>query len=501
MEKIRTYMAIDLKSFYASVECVERGLDPLTANLVVADESRTEKTICLAVTPSLKKYGLSGRSRLFEVVQRVKEINRERLRRAPEGKFVGSSFNASDLSSPDIALSYVVAPPRMAKYMEVSAKIYAIYLRYVAPEDVHVYSVDEVFIDATDYLAVYRKSPEEFARLLIAEVLKETGITATAGIAPNLYLAKVALDIWAKRVEADENGARVAVLDEAIYRKELWDHRPLTDFWRIGRGYEKRLEENGMYTMGDVARCSLGAPTARHNEDLLYRLFGVNAELLIDHAWGYEPCTIADVKAYQPAANSLSSGQVLPFPYSFEKAKLIVREMAESLALSLVRKRLVTDQIVLLVGYDAENVKRGYLGEVRRDRYGRKTPKDGRGTHRFEGQTSSAALLTEAFVSLFERIAEKGLSVRRMTLTACRVFPESEARATLPVQLDLFTDYEKKQREEEQKRVFLEKEKKRQRAILAVREKYGKNTIVKGIDLEEGATEMERNKTVGGHKA
>lgn len=496
----KTYLAIDLKSFYASVECVDRGLNPLTTHLVVADESRTEKTICLAVTPPLKEYGLSGRSRLFEVVQRVKEINAERRKRAG-GRLTGESYDAKELLSPSLALSYVIAPPRMARYMEVSAKIYSIYLKYVAPEDIQVYSVDEVFIDATDYLRVYRKSAEEFAKTLISEVLRETGITATAGIAPNLYLAKVALDIEAKHVQADENGARVAVLDEMSYRKKFWSHRPLTDFWRVGKGYAKRLEENGLFTMGDIARCSLGKPTDYYNEDLLFRLFGVNAELLIDHAWGEEPCTLADIKAYRPSTNSISAGQVLASPYSFEKAKLVVWEMADSLALDLVKAGLVTDQIVLYVGYDVENVKRGYLGEVKRDRYGRETPKDGRGTYNFERQTSSATLLTEAFVSLFERIADKRLSVRRMSLTACRVVPEGEKRADAPVQLDFFTD----PREQEAKRFAeeekLAREKKRQTAILALKEKYGKNTIVKGKNLEEGATEMERNGRVGGHKA
>ncbi len=353
----RIYIAIDLKSFYASVECVERGLDPMSTNLVVADMSRTEKTICLAVSPSLKSYGIPGRPRLYEVVQKLKEVNAKRLRKAANPIFIGESYDSKELkASPEMAISYIVAPPRMALYMEYSTKIYGIYLKYIAPEDIHVYSIDEVFIDATDYLKLYKLTPREMAMMLIRDVLKTTGVTATAGIGTNLYLAKIAMDIQAKHTKADKDGVRIAELDEMTYRKLLWTHRPLTDFWRVGKGYATKLEENGMYTMGDVARCSIGKPQEPYNEDLLYKLFGIGAELLIDHAWGWEPCTIADIKAYKPKTNSIGSGQVLHKPYSFDKAKLIVREMTDLLVLDLVEKGLVTDQMVLTVGYDIENL-------------------------------------------------------------------------------------------------------------------------------------------------
>ncbi|MGM9597861.1 MAG: DNA methylase, partial [Eubacteriales bacterium] len=382
----KTYIAIDLKSFYASVECVERGLNPMTTNLVVADKSRTEKTICLAVTPSLKALGIPGRARLFEVSSKVREVNAARRQKAPRRVFTGTSSDATVLHAhPEYRLDYIVAPPRMAHYMEFSTRIYQIYLKYIAPEDIHVYSIDEVFIDATDYLGIYKLSARELAMKIILDVLESTGITATAGIGTNLYLCKIALDIQAKHIPADKNGVRIAELDEMSYRRLFWSHRPLTDFWRVGKGYAKKLEDHGLYTMGDIARCSLGSVTDRYNEDLLYKLFGVNAELLIDHAWGYEPCTIADIKAYKPESNSLGSGQVLKCPYTFQKAKLVVREMADALALDLVDKKLMTDQLVLTVGYDVENltdtgIHGGYHGAVTTDRYGRQIPKHANGT-------------------------------------------------------------------------------------------------------------------------
>lgn len=438
----RTYIAIDLKSFYASVECIERGLDPLGANLVVADASRTEKTICLAVSPSLKAHGISGRARLFEVVQRVKEVNAERLRKAPGHKFTGSSYYAAELKeSPELSLDYVIAPPQMAHYMECSTKIYQVYLNYVAPEDIHVYSIDEVFIDATSYLRTYRLTAREFAMKMIMDVLSRTGITATAGIGTNLYLCKIAMDIEAKHLQADKNGVRIAELDEMSYRRSLWSHRPLTDFWRVGSGYAKKLEANGMFTMGDVARRSVT------DEWTLYKLFGINAELLIDHAWGWEPCTIEEIKAYRPSTNSISSGQVLHCPYSFEKAKLITREMADMLALDLVDKGLVTDQIVLTIGFDIENLRdpaiRGqYHGAVTTDHYGREVPKHAHGTGNLGRHTSSTKQIMEAASALFDSIVDKNLLIRRINVTANHVIEE----AALPKepeaeQLDLFTDY------------------------------------------------------------
>ena len=502
--KNRTYIAIDLKSFYASVECMERRLDPMTTNLVVADSSRTEKTICLAVSPSLKAYGIPGRARLFEVVQKVKEVNARRLHDAPGHTFTGTSCNDLELkSSPGLSLDYVIAPPRMAHYMECSTRIYNVYLKYVAPEDIHVYSIDEVFIDATDYLNTYKLSAREFAMKMILDVLKTTGITATAGIGTNLYLSKIAMDIWAKHIPADKNGVRIAELNEMSYRRLLWSHRPLTDFWRVGKGFAKKLEENGLYTMGDIARCSVGKPTDFYNEDLLYGLFGINAELLIDHAWGWEPCTIAEIKAYKPSTKSLGSGQVLQYPYSFEKAKLIVREMAELLVLELVEKELLTDQMVLTIGYDIENLtdtkrRQAYLGEITTDRYGRSIPKQAHGSINLDRHTSSTKLIVKAVVELFDRIVDEKLLVRRANLVANHVVDEAAVReAGSPEQLDLFTDYEAAKQEEAK----LEREKRMQKATLAIRKKYGKNAILKGINLEEGATTIDRNRQIGGHKA
>jgi DNA polymerase V len=504
-KKERVYLAIDLKSFYASVECMERGLDPITTNLVVADASRTEKTICLAVSPALKAYGIPGRARLFEVVQRVKEINRERKLKAPGGVFTGSSVHSWELKKrPDLALDYIAAPPRMAFYIEYSTRIYDIYLKYVAPEDMHVYSIDEIFCDVTDYLETYQMTPRELAMRMLWDVYDTTGITATAGIGSNLYLAKIAMDIVAKHVEPDENGVRIAQLDEMSYRKLLWSHKPLTDFWRVGGGYAKKLAEHGMFTMGDVARCSVGPPNSYHNEDLLYKLFGVNAELLIDHAWGWEPCTIADIKAYRPQTNSLGSGQVLQCPYSCEKTRLIVREMVDLLALDLVDKHVVTDQMVLTIGYDVENLKNrsNYSGEVTTDRYGRKIPRHSHGSVNLGCWTSSTKKITEAVLGLFDQIADPSLLVRRVNIVANHIQDESvQAEKDNFEQLDLFTDYEALEREREAEKAELEREKKLQNAMLDIKKKFGKNAILKGMNLEEGAMTIKRNEQIGGHKA
>lgn len=497
----RKYLCIDLKSFYASVECVERGLNPLTTNLVVADKSRTEKTICLAVTPSLKSYGVSGRARLFEVVQKVREINNQRRRNAPEREFTGASSSSVELEkNPSLELDYIVAPPRMAYYMEYSTRIYNVYLKFIAPEDIHVYSIDEVFIDITHYLATYKMTAHDFARTLIQEVLKTTGITATAGIGTNMYLAKIAMDIEAKHIPADEDGVRIAELDEMSYREKLWSHKPLTDFWRVGKGIATKLERYGIYTMGDVARYSL------IDEDFLYKLFGINAELLIDHAWGWEPCTIADVKSYKPSTNSLSSGQVLQTPYYFNKAKLVTREMTELLVLDLVEKGLVTNQIVLTVGYDIENltndtIRNTYKGEIITDHYGRQVPKYAHGTANLTRQTSSAKLIVDATMELFDKIVNKGLLVRRITIAACKLERENEIKEKPPEQLDLFTDYEALEKKRRQEEETLDREKRMQEAVLSIKKKYGKNAILKGMNLEEGATAKDRNSQIGGHKA
>lgn len=503
--KQKYYVAIDLKSFYASVECIERGLDPMTTNLVVADARRTEKTIGLAVSPSLKSFGIPGRPRLFEVVQRVREVNAERRRRAG-GQLVGASYNYPELRrDPRLAVDYIVAPPRMAYYMEYSARIYEVYLKYVAPEDIHVYSVDEVFIDVTDYLKTYRQTPRELAVTMMRDVLTTTGITATAGVGTNLYLAKVAMDIVAKHMPADENGARIAELDEMSYRKLLWDHRPLTDFWRVGQGYQKKLEAAGLYTMGDVARCSVG--TGYYNEELLYKMFGVNAELLIDHAWGFEPCTIAQIKAYRPASNSLSSGQVLQEPYSFEKARLVAREMTDLLVLDLVEKGLLTDQLVLTVGYDVENLKdahirQSYRGEITTDRYGRATPKHAHGTANLGKHTSSTREIMRAVSDLYDRIVNRDLLVRRITLAAMHVMSEQAASKLRPYeQLDIFSVLDAQNTSEASQESEQEKEKTIQETVLDIKRRYGKNAIIRGMNLEKGATAKERNEQIGGHKA
>ena len=508
MNKCKTYIAIDLKSFYASVECRERSRDPLTTNLVVADPSRTEKTICLAVSPSLKKYGLSGRARLFEVIQKVNAANNIRKLKAPNHVFSGSSDDSTELQkNPSLKIDYIIAPPRMARYMEYSTKIYNIYLKYIAPEDIHIYSIDEVFIDVTHYLSTYNMTARELAMTMIQDILSTTGITATAGIGTNLYLCKIAMDIVAKHIEPDKNGVRIAELDEMSYRRLLWNHRPLTDFWRVGRGYSKKLEKIGLYTMGDIARCSIGKPTDYYNEELLYKLFGINAELLIDHAWGYEPCTMEDVKTYKPETNSISSGQVLHCPYEFDKARLVVKEMTDLMVLDLVNKGLVTNQIVLTIGYDIENItdknrSRNYKGTVTTNYYGKKVPKPAHGTTNLPKQTSSTTLITNAVMELYDKIVNKKLLIRRINIVANKLVDEHSVKnANKYEQLDLFTDYEilKKQREKEN--AESEREKRMQNTILDIKKKFGKNAILKGMNLQEGATAKDRNNQIGGHKA
>ena len=491
----RTYFAIDLKSFYASVECRERGLDPMNTNLVVADESRTDKTICLAVTPTLKSHGISGRGRLFEVKQRVRDVNAARQRNAPARKLTGSSHFHSELQKDQtLAVDFLIAPPRMALYMEYSTRIYQVYMKYVSPEDIIVYSIDEVFMDVTNYLRIHGLSPRELAMKIILDVLDMTGITATAGIGTNLYLAKVAMDIVAKHAKANKYGVRIACLDEDMYKKQLWNHKPLTDFWRVGKGISKKLEQNGMHTMGDVARCSI------NNEDRLFKLFGINAELLIDHAWGIEPCTMESIKSYVPTTNSLSSGQVLHCPYDYEKTKLIIKEMTELLVLDLVDKHVVTNQIVLDVGYDIDNLTNrniDYKGEVTIDRYGRSVPKHAHGTINLDHKTSSNKIIGEAVMKLYDRIIDKRLLTRRINVTANNIISEEQAEKDNSFeQIDLFTDYSEVKKKNEKEK----KERNLQRSILDIKKKFGKNAILKGMNFEEGATTIERNEQVGGHK-
>ena len=508
MAEARQYASIDLKSFYASVECVARGLDPLDALLVVADASRTEKTICLAVSPALKAYGVPGRARLFEVLERVKQVNAERLKKAPGKRFSGKSASARELAGdPSLALDFLVARPQMAHYMEVSTAIYQIYLRYVSPDDVHVYSVDEVFLDLTHYLGSGRRTARGMTMEMIRAVLSETGITATAGIGTNLYLAKIAMDIVAKKMPPDADGVRIAELDEMSYRRELWGHRPITDFWRVGRGYAARLAEIGLYTMGDVARCSLGGKNDFYNADKLFEIFGVNAELLIDHAWGVEPCTIADIHAYRPESNSLSLGQVLQCPYTFEKGRLIVREMTDLLVLDLVEKGLDTDQMVLTVGYDVENLtdparRKAYRGPTVADRYGRLVPKEAHGSVNLPRRTSSTRVILEKVTELYERIVDPALLVRRMYVVANRVLPEGSApKAASAEQMDMFTDYAALEAREREETERLAEEKRLQKTIIDLHHRFGKNAVLRGMNFEEGATTKERNGQIGGHKA
>ena len=502
MEKPRTYIAIDLKSFYASVECVERHLDPLTTNLVVADKSRTEKTICLAVSPSLKAYGISGRARLFEVIQRLREVNNERRLQAAGFRLTGKSTSDIELRQhPDWEVDYIAATPRMAYYIEYSTRIYKTYLKYIAPEDIYVYSIDEVFIDATQYLQSYKMTGHELARKMIADVLQTTGITATAGIGTNMYLCKIAMDIVAKHIPADKDGVRIAELDEMSYRRQLWNHRPLTSCWRVGKGIAQKLESYGLDTMGKIARCSL------RNEELLYNLFGVNAELLIDHAWGWEPCTMEAVKAYRPETNSMSHGQVLQSAYDWKKARVVVQEMADAIALELVDKRLVTNQLVLTVSYDSESlsnptIRARYHGPVTTDYYGRQTPKHAHGTANLDRMTSSSKLITEAVMDLFDRIVNPDLLVRRINISTNNIVEESKANEhTQPIQLDLFTDYEELKRQKEEEQAALDKERRMQEAVLSIKKRFGKNAILKGLNYEEGATAKDRNQQIGGHKA
>lgn len=543
----KTYISIDLKSFYASVECMERGLDPLNTNLVVADASRTQKTICLAVSPSLKAYGIPGRARLFEVEQKVKEANARRQTRAPKNILDGKSVFATELNeNPCLAIDYIAAKPRMALYMSKSTQIYDVYLRYIAPEDIYAYSVDEVFIDASGYLKTYGLNAHDFARLLVREVFKETGITATAGIGPNLYLCKIAMDIGAKHTEADADGVRIAELDEYSYRRLLWDHRPITDFWRVGRGYAKKLAKKSIFTMGDIARCSLGTSSDYYNEDLLYKMFGVNAELLIDHAWGYEPCTLAEVKSYRPQRKSLVSGQVLQNAYTYEKTRIVVREMMELLALDLVDKGLLTNQIVLTVGYDIENLsdperRKAYKGEITVDGYGREVPKHAHGTGNLPFSTASTKLTTDCVLEVFDRVVDESLLTRRISITANNLVLESEYKRESegvraePEQLSMFdmlaggddsqatervsskeaTAYSEQDKPNstmvaesisgsagnDNDEDTLEKEKQVQEAMLKIKKRFGKNAILKGTNLQEGATAKERNAQIGGHKA
>lgn len=500
-KKNRIYAAIDLKSFFASVECVQRGLDPLGVNLVVADSSRTEKTICLAVSPALKAYGIPGRARLFEVVRKVRDVNRQRRKNAPNGTFKGKSFVDEELKNdPALEVGYIVAVPRMGKYVETSRKIYEIYKQYVSEDDIIVYSIDEVFIDLTDYLKIYKLTARSLVMKMIKHILSETGITATAGIGTNLYLCKIAMDVEAKKIPPDENGVRIAELDEISYRKKLWDHKPITDFWRVGAGYAERLAAQGLHTMGDIARCSLGSQSDYYNEELLFKIFGVNAELLIDHAWGYEPCTIKDVKAYKPSVNSLSSGQVLQEPYPFEKARLIVKEMADFLAMDLFEKRLVTNQIVIDIVYDAENLSRpeiNYNGEVKADRYGRKMPAAAHGSHNLGKFTSSTVVLVEEFDKLFGKTANHDLLVRKLNLCASFTLDEKTAAENRAAEQISFFDDASATASEEEKTA---KERKRQEAVLEIRKKYGKNAMLKGMNFEQGATGKSRNKQIGGHK-
>ena len=502
----RIYAAVDLKSFYASVECHERNLDPLETNLVVADLSRTEKTICLAVSPSLKAHGISGRARLFEVIQRVEQVNKERLQKAPGRKFTAASYDKKELEEhPDYKLEYVVAPPRMALYVEYSTRIYNIYLKYIAPEDIHVYSIDEVMMDLTSYLDTYHLTAEQLVKKIVRDIYETTGITATAGIGTNLYLCKVAMDIVAKHVDPDEDGVRIASLDEMRYRQLLWNHTPITDFWRVGPGYAKKLKQYGMYTMGDIARCSVGSDNSYHNEDLLYRLFGINAELLIDHAWGWEPCTIADVKGYRPETKSICSGQVLHCPYEADKARIIMMEMADALSLDLVSKGLVTDQLVVTIGYDSKSLETlgcDYTGKIKVNHYGKKVPEHAHGTTNLKRKTSSTKLIIQAAIELYDRIVDKKLLIRRLNLSANHLVDEKEAQEeTTYEQYNLFTDYDRLEKQKKEENAALEKERKLQQAMLDIKSRFGKNAVLKGTNFLEGATARERNEEIGGHKA
>ena len=496
----KLYICIDLKSFYASVECVERKLEPLNTNLVVADETRTDKTVCLAVSPSLKQYGIGGRARLFEVKQKIKEINYQRRKLNNYKNFIGKSYFDNELkNNKELELDLIIAPPRMAYYMKYSTDIYNIYLKYIAPEDILVYSIDEVFIDITNYISLYKCTPRQLVTKIIKDVYEKTGITATAGIGTNMFLAKVAMDIVAKKSKPNEFGVRIAGLDEMTFRKKLWDHKPITDFWRVGKGIADKLAKNNMFTMGDVAMCS------HYNEDLLYKLFGINAELLIDHAWGYEPCTIDIAKSYKPTSTSLSSGQVLHSPYDNKKARLIVREMADNLALDLVSKKLLTEQLVMTIVYDIENltnpsISNKYFGEITIDSYGRKIPKHSHGTINLNQLTSSSNIITEGFINLFDRISNPILLVRKLNLSVNKLISEDNKKNQKVIeQIDLFTNYEEREKRKKQEIINETKEKEIQKVMLEIKNKYGKNAILKGMNIIEGATTMERNQQIGGH--
>lgn len=497
----RVYAAIDLKSFFASVECRKRNLNPLTTNLVVADNSRTEKTICLAISPSMKAYGLPGRARLFEVMQKVKNVNNGRRMLAPNKTFSGKSYNDIELKKDkNLELDYIIAPPHMASYMEYSTKIYNIYLKYVSSEDIFPYSIDEVFCDLTSYINTYKLSPRELVTKIIKDIYDTTGITATAGIGTNLFLCKVAMDIVAKHVEPNSYGVRIAELDERSFREKLWNHKPITDFWRVGKGYAKRLEKYRMFTMGDVARCSV------ENEDLLYKIFGVNAELLIDHSWGWECATIKSIKECKPENRSLCSGQVLHCPYDYDQTKLIIKEMADEITLDMVEKHFVTDMLVLTIEYDIENLKNAkyskfYNGEIKEDRYGRRVPKPAHGTFRLENKTFSTRIISNGFVQLFDRIINKNLLVRKIYLTVGNLTDENELKKIEKYeQVNLFTNYGELAQKEKEEKIKLEKEHKIQSAIIGIKNKYGKNAIIKGMDLEESATTIQRNGQIGGHQ-
>ena len=497
------YAAIDLKSFYASVECQERHLDALNTHLVVADESKTEKTICLAVSPSLKKYGISGRARLFEVIQKVREENKKRKHKICGKRFIAKSFDSKELqNNPYLEIDFIIATPRMAYYIEYSKKIYEIYLQYFSPKDIHVYSIDEVFIDITSYLHIYKMTPKELIKKVILDIYDQTHMTATAGIGTNLYLAKVAMDIVAKHLKADQDGVRIAQLNEHRYRQYLWQHKPITDFWRIGHGYGKKLENIGLYTMGDIARCSLGSDKDYYNEDLLYKIFGINAELLIDHAWGYESCTMQDIQNYQPEHHSIIIGQVLDKPYPYGQTKLIIKEMVESIVLTLVSKQLVTDQIVLTMEYDKKNIDNGlYDGVMIQDRYGRMLPKQARGNYKLKNYTSSLKIIMEEYLKLFDKIIDKSLTVRKINMSVEHVVNESILKKKHQEQMNMFIDYDQLKKEEEKEKERLEKERRLQIATLEIKKKYGKNSVIKAMDLEDGAKARERNKMIGGHKA
>ena len=507
MERLRTYIAIDLKSFYASVECIERGLNPLTTNLVVADISRTEKTICLAITPSLRQYKTGGRARLFEVFEKVRIENIARRKVIGDKEFTDKSYDSEVLKSkPDYAIDFLIAEPRIAFYIEYSTRIFQIYLKYISAEDIYVYSIDEVFMDVTEYLETYKMSAEELASTMIKDVYDTTGITATAGIGPNLYLCKVAMDVMAKKKPANELGVRIAQLDEYSYRKELWSHKPITDFWRVGRGYAKKLANIGIYTMGDIARCSLGTEKDYYNEELLYKIFGVNVELLIDHAWGYEPVTIKDIKEYKPLNNSKGSGQVFPEPYSYEQTKLALKEMIDALVLNLIKKKLVTKQIAITIDYDVENltrpeIKKEYKGEITLDAYGREIPKHSNGRINLEKNTGAISEIMAAALSLYERIANKKLLVRKLGVVANNVISQEEIQEENMEQLSLFVDYEALEKDKKEKDIKNKKEEELTRAMLDIKQKFGNNAILKGMNLLEGATTKERNDRIGGHKA